>query len=266
MGVLQEAGPSTIRLALVTDRTGGGRGGLWDGIDTTAAPLGGRGIESADLRRHTDDAAAIRAGLVVDATTTDGRIFPGERVPVLLTVWNGGGRPARAGFALLAPPGWGVVPCAAPEVTVPPGEVASCRMEVTVSDTAEPTTPYFLRHPRSGALYRWNGDRADWGEPFEAPPLRARVTLTPAGGAPLVQMREVVHRFRDQAIGEVRHPVLVVPRVDVKLDPAAKVWPTGARAPQLFTVTLQHGAAQPTAGTVTLELPSGWPAVAAQPF
>ncbi|HEX7025504.1 MAG TPA: PIG-L family deacetylase, partial [Gemmatimonadales bacterium] len=202
MGVLQEAGPSTIRLALVTDRTSGGRGGLWGGIDTTAAPLGGRGIESADLRRHTDDAAAIRAGLVVDATTTDGRVIPGERVPVLITVWNGGGRPARAGFALLAPPGWGVVPCAAPEATVPPGQVASCVMEVTVSDTAEPTTPYFLRHPRSGALYRWNGDRADWGEPFEAPPLRARVTLTPAGGAQLVQMREVVHRFRNQAIGE----------------------------------------------------------------
>ena len=78
-----------------------------------------------------------------------------------------------------------------------------------------------------------------------------------------VQVREVVHRYRDQAIGEIRHPILVVPRVDLKLEPSAKVWPTGVRTPQAFTVTLQHGASEPTRGTVALELPAfgvgeGW--------
>ncbi len=67
MGMLQEPGPSVIRLALLTDRTGGGDGSLWGGIDTTAAPLDGNGIVSRDLRRHADDAEAIRAALVVDA-------------------------------------------------------------------------------------------------------------------------------------------------------------------------------------------------------
>lgn len=83
---------------------------------------------------------------------------------------------------------------------------------------------------------------------------------------PIIQVREVVHRYRDQAIGEIRHPLLVVPRVDVKLDPAAKVWPTGVRAPQPYTVTLQHGASERTTGTVALELPAGWPAVPPQAF
>jgi hypothetical protein len=159
-----------------------------------------------------------------------------------------------------------VVPCAAERVVVAPGVVAACALEVTLPVDAAVTTPYFLRAPRDGAMYRWEGSRTDWGEPFEAAPLQARVTLTPEGGRPIVQTRDVVHRYRDQAIGEVRRPVLVVPRVDVKLDPAAKVWPTGARAAQTFMVTLQHGSSTPTAGTVALELPAGWPPVPAQRF
>lgn len=266
MGVLQEPGPSTIRLALITDRTGAGGGGFWSGIDTTAAPLDGDGIESRDLRRHADEAAAIRASLVLDATTSDGRVIPGQRFPVTLTVWNAGATPAAAEFGLLAPESWTVTPCASPRVTVDPGTIATCQVEVTVPDDAPPTTPYFLRAPRDGAMYHWSGDPADWGEAFEPPPLQARFLLVPAGGRQLSLVREVVHRYRDQGIGEIRHPLLVVPRVDVKIAPPARVWPTGVRAPESFSVTLQHGGSETTTGTVELELPSGWPAVPAQRF
>ncbi len=268
MGVLQEPGPSAIQLALIAGGPAGGRSGgqdLWSGIDTSAAPLSGTSIETQDVRRHTDDAAAIRAGLVVDATARDGRVIPGQRFPVRLTVWNTGARPAAAELALLTPSGWSVAPCSGMRLTVAPGAVANCDCEVSVPADAPVTTPYFLRAPRNG-LYHWEGDAASWGEPFEPPPLVARFTLTPQGGAPITQLREVVHRYRDQAFGEVRHPVLVVPRVDVKLDPAAKLWPTGVRAPQQFMVTLQHGAAERTAGSVSLELPPGWPEVAPQAF
>lgn len=266
MGVLQEPGPSTIRLALLKDRTGARDSSLWAGIDTSAAVLDGQGIESRDLRRHVDDAAAIRAALVVDATTTDGRIFPGQQLPVRLTVWNAGSRPATAAFGLEAPSGWSVTPCAGAETTVAPGSVATCVMTVAVAADAAPSTPYFLGEPRKGAMYRWTGPAAAWGEPFEPAPLRARVTLLPAGGVPLVQTRDVVYRYRDQAVGEVREPLLVVPRVDVKLGPAEKVWPIGVRPPEAYTVTLLHGAAERTAGSVSLELPPGWPAIPPQSF
>ncbi|NOT07689.1 MAG: PIG-L family deacetylase [Gemmatimonadales bacterium] len=266
MGVLQEPGPSNIRLALLSDRTGAGGGTLWSGIDTAAAPLGGPGIESADQRRHADDAAAIRAALVVDASTADGRLVPGQMVSVRLTVWNAGTRPATAEFALEAPDRWVVSACPAPRAVVAPGTVAACVVEVTLPDDAPLTTPYFLREPRDGAMYRWTGDPAVWGEAFEPPPLRARVGLLPEGGRRIEQVREVVHRYRNQAIGEIRRPVFVVPRVDVKLAPAEKVWPTGGRGAKAFVVTLQHGSAAPTEGTVVLELPSGWPAVPPQPF
>lgn len=266
MGVLQEPGPSTIRLALVTDRTGATDGTIWSGVDTSAAAARAEGIAARDLARHADDAAAIRAGLVVDATTADGRVVPGQRLPVRLSVWNAGSKPAAAEFALIGPPNWTVTACAAPMVRVGPGAVVSCVMDVTVADAASVTAPYFLRAPRDGAMYRWGGDPAWWGEPFEPDPLEARVTLTPEGGRRLVQTRTVVHRFRDQAIGEIRHPILVVPRVDVKLDPEQKVWPTGVRAPQVYGVTLQHGVGVPTSGSVTLELPAGWPSVPEQRF
>ncbi len=266
MGVLQEPGPSAIRLALLTDRTGANDGGLWSGVDTSAAPSGNDGIATRDQARHAADAAVIGASLVVDATTADGRLIAGQRVPVRLTVWNAGQKPAVADFALTVPAGWVVAPCGGPHVTVEPGTVSSCVMNVTVAEDAALTTPYFLRAPRDGAMYRWRGDLAWWGDPFGPPPLTARVTLTPEGGPPVVQEREVVHRYRDQAIGEVRHPILIVPRVDVKLDPTEKVWPTGVRAPQTYTVTLQHGVAEPTSGEVSLELPAGWPAVPPQRF
>jgi len=273
MGVLQEPGPSSIRLALLDARGQKPEGrdqGLWAGIDTSAAPPAGTGIESRDQRRHHDDAAAIRAGLVVDATVRDGRLVPGQRLPVRLTVWNAGSQPAAAELELLAPKGWSVVPCAGAHSTVAPGTLLTCDMDVTLPPDAAYTSPYFLRAPRQGGLYRWEGDPADWGEPFETPVLRARFALLAGGreemAEPIVQIREVVHRYRDQAIGEIRHPLLVVPRVDVKLDPAAKVWPTGVRAPQLYTVTLQHGSNQRSSGSVALELPAGWPSVAPQPF
>jgi hypothetical protein len=266
MGVLQEPGPSAIRLALLTDRTGASDGGLWTGVDTSAAPPGGDEIAARDQARHTADAASIRASLVVDASTADGRIVAGQRVPVRITVWNAGQKPAAAEFGLTAPAGWSVAPCAGARVTVEPGTVSTCVMTVTVAEDAPLTTPYFLRAPRDGAMYRWSGDPAYWGNPFEPPPLTARVILTPEGGAPVVQEREVVHRYRDQAVGEVHHPILVVPRLDVKLDPEEKVWPTGVRAPQAYTVTLQHGVAEPTTGEVSLELPAGWPAVPSQRF
>ncbi len=76
--------------------------------------------------------------------------------------------------------------------------------------------------------------------------------------------REVSLRLNDQARGEVRRPLTVVPRVDVDLDPGTELWPAGSRAPRRFTVTLTHGARDTTAGTVALEVPRGWPAVRPQ--
>jgi hypothetical protein len=64
----------------------------------------------------------------------------------------------------------------------------------------------------------------------------------------------------------VRRPVIVVPRVDVRLDPATYVWSLLTPGAHRFTVTLTHGARDTTIGTVGLELPEGWPPVRPQAF
>lgn len=64
----------------------------------------------------------------------------------------------------------------------------------------------------------------------------------------------------------MRRPLAVVPRVAVGLEPGAVIWPLSSRAARAFAVTLQHSGRDSTRGTVTLELPAGWPPVAPQPF
>src|SRR5437763_13430515 len=54
--------------------------------------------------------------------------------------------------------------------------------------------------------YDWTGVPAAWRWlPFEPPPVEVTFRLTIAG-APVTLRREVVYRYRDQAIGEVRRP------------------------------------------------------------
>lgn len=268
MGVLQDPGPSTVRMMLMAGKVSETGGGLWSGIDTSVASLDPQGIEASDQRRHAAEAAMGRAELVFDAWTRDGRLIPGQRVTVQLSAWNAGSKPVRAAMELVAPAGWTVTPCAAPSMTVAPDTIATCDVQLTVAPTTDVSTPYFLRVDRGpSALYVWSGPSSEWGEPFEAPALQARFTFSgeAAGGSHTI-VKPVIHRYRDQAIGEVRHPVYVVPRVDLKLEPRAMVWSIAWKTPQQLTVTLQHGAATPTRGTVSLELPSGWPAVAPQPF
>jgi hypothetical protein len=137
---------------------------------------------------------------------------------------------------------------------------------VTVPEGAPPTTPYFLRLPRNGAQYQWPAEPGILGDPFEPPPATAQFRFAVEGGGRHAVEREVLHRFRDQAVGEVRHPLAVVPRVAVGLEPGAVIWPLSSRAARTFAVTLQHAGRDSTRGTVTLELPAGWPPVAPQPF
>jgi hypothetical protein len=99
------------------------------------------------------------------------------------------------------------------------------------------------------------------GEPFDPAELTGSFAL--AGIGPV--RREASYRINDQAYGERRRPLVVVPRVDVKLSPATELWSSAPGAHD-FTVTLLHGARDSTRGTVTLEVPAGWPAVEAQRF
>jgi hypothetical protein len=186
-----------------------------------------------------------------------------------VTVWNAGAGEVRVGrVALATPDGWSVQALGPPPPASPvgPGALGSQRFVVAPPGDAPPSEPYFLARTRRGGLYDWSAAPEEVrGEPFAPPLVSASVELSVAG-AELVLEREISYRFGDQASGEVRRPLAVVPVVGVLLEPEVLVWPVGAAGARAVTVTLTHGARGRTTGEVGLELPPGWPAVAEQHF
>jgi LmbE family N-acetylglucosaminyl deacetylase len=238
-----------------------------------------RGIELEDQLAHLNAAAWHLGRVVFDAVLDDDRVVAGQTLRWTLSTWNAADEPRRADMRAVE-----CIPlgeCQGPEpdsmpLTVPPGQVGTVTAAYEVLDQP-PSTPYFLASPRAGDIYRWPEQRQDrlslsggppYGEPFEPPTFLGSVEvnageLDSLGAA---RLTEAVFRFNDQARGEVRRPVIVVPRVDVKLDPATEVWPTSSLSPHRFTVTLTHGGKDSTSGTLRLQLPRGWPPVAPQRF
>jgi len=260
-GSLQEIGPSTARLALVEDRTGGGAE-LWNGVDTSVIP------SDPDQERHRAKIRAIESGLVFDLLLDDDRIVPGQTVTARVSAWNAGTTPAAVEMALLgplAPAAASGRECLVQAEPIGPGEVRHCTVLIQVPVAARWSVPYFLEQERSAASYVWVGNPRNWGAPFQPEPLAAGFTVRTAGAEPFVEVVEVRHRERDQAFGEVRRPVQVVPRVAVSLEPQSAVWIRGS-GPQGLTVALHHGARDTTTGTLSLELPPGWPAIPPQRF
>ena len=205
-------------------------------------------------------------GFAIDALAPVEELVAGDRVEVALQVYNGGRFEARVDSAtLVTPAGWPVEALTDVPVTVAPGTLQVLRFGVTVPPDARASQPYFLERPRLGGLYDWSAAPATVrGMPFEPPPLTARVAVLVLGSR-IRLTREVSHRFNDQARGEVRRPLRVVPAVDVRLEPDVVVWPAGGSGTRRFTVTLRSLAAAEASGTVRLAI-DGWPSPPPVPF
>jgi hypothetical protein len=215
--------------------------------------------------------------VVLDAVVDDERVVPGQPLRWSLSLWNASPVQHMTSSAVsqCIPMG----DCHGPETnierTIAASQIQRDTVNFAVLENQPLSTPYYLKEPRNGDLYTWPARAPShilgplpYGEPFESPEFWAATSLT-AGSGDSVEassVSEAVFRINDQARGEVRRPITVVPRVDVKLDPATEVWPTTSLTAHQFTVTLTHGARDSTSGTVRLELPAGWPRVAPQHF
>jgi LmbE family N-acetylglucosaminyl deacetylase len=302
-GGLQRPGPGATRLALVATRRGqpAGDPSLFAGVDTVlhgqarfvalidsararlnpwfpaailpyltrAARALTAGPGEDEQRALLERAIAQAAGVVVDGVADDAIVIPGQRLQVDATVWNAGADSTvrLEDLQITGPVEWVVsAPADVGAGAVAPGTVLTRRFTVTVPDDAERSQPYFLRRPLAGALYDWTGVAPDIrGEPF-APPLlylHARVTVA---GVSLTIAREIVYRFRDQGIGEIRRPIFVTQPFDLTVTPNLVVWPIGGMAggPRRFTVTVTNRSRGPAVAQVLLTVPRGWSAVAAE--
>jgi len=301
MGALQRMGPATARVALVSAKTmgsasnGAGETSLFAGLDTTVHVDGysalidsGRaaltpwrpaaivsylvralrllGTTDAEQRVLLERAIATAAGVTIDGTADDGIITPGERLQVEVGVWNAGDSTVRVdSVAIDAPNGWSLERLEQGAPSIAPGTVLTRRFVLTVARDAERSQPYFLRRPliNRGGLYDWSTTPPEVrGLPFEPPPVTARARVI-IGGERVTLTREVVYRYRDQAVGEVRRPLFVTRDFDVSVTPDELVWPIdgGAREPRHFTITVTNRSRSPSPARVLLTVPAGWPSV-----
>jgi LmbE family N-acetylglucosaminyl deacetylase len=221
------------------------------------------------------------AGVALDAWAEVGTISPGDSFRVDAQVWHGV-RSAQAGTAEPAPADpltveargvlvtgaepWDLQPVVdaegetirPPSGPLAPGDLAAWAFYVVTPPHAEPTVPYFLRRPLDGALYDWSEAAPEVrGEPFGPAPVRVRFLLR-IGNEDLQVEREVVQRVGDQAVGEVRRPLRVVPRVEVSVQPALSVLTSSEAADPVLHVQLRSWAEYPLAGQVRIEVPAGW--------
>ena len=222
-----------------------------------------------------EQALLIASGVALDAWAESAELVPGEPVKLTLALWNAGAAPVKPIGV-----GWsGALGAAVPEglstgdlqqqlaahAVVAPGELVQFAQTMTVNRDAPATRPYFLRRPRLGDLYDWSAARYDErGEPFGAPALSAHLELEIAGRHVAFD-REAVYRYADQARGEIRRPLAVVPRVEYRVSPEVVVWPRGGPAPEI-TIDLASHLARPLAGELSFAADCGERPTLSTPF
>jgi len=209
-------------------------------------------------------ALAIGSGWLFGATTTVGELIAGESTAVEIQFYNSGSEAVS------------VHPRIRLEATterqsleerqVEAGELANWSVDLAVPADAEPSVPYFLRRPRRGEMYDWTAaDPATRGEPFEPPALTVTFDVK-LRETEVELVKEVVHRFRDPAFGEIRRPVRVVPKVEIAVSPSSILWPASAAPTRTLQVVLQRHGSGAIEGEVEIEVPAGWPRIDAVPF
>jgi LmbE family N-acetylglucosaminyl deacetylase len=207
---------------------------------------------------------AAAAGLVLDATTDQEELTAGQTFAVQVSLWDAGTHAISGAAVTLVPERGDPFPGESKDLAA--GALGAWEIKPTVPAKVPPTTPYFLRKPLLGGLYDWSLTLpAERGEPFNPPPLTARASFT-MDGVPVTLEREVVHLHRDQAFGEVRRPLRVVPEVEVAAAESLEVWPVQSREPRRLKVTLTSHAKVPLRGRLEASAEGTGFAVAPQPF
>ncbi len=238
------------------------------GAEPAAAGLDSFRALLAEKARIAAEGEAAARGVALDATLDRGALVPGESAKLAVLVWNSGALPLGAIEVEVRLEGRPAGRASRAE-GLAAGALATFELELEVPAALAPTLPYFLRRPALGALYDWS-EAAEpvRGEPFDPPPVGVEVRLATAGAAatPLVLEREVVERRIDQALGEIRRPLRVVPRLEVAVAPERTIVPASRSACPPVEVTLLSHAASPLVGRLEPRADAGGAPTRPLPF
>jgi LmbE family N-acetylglucosaminyl deacetylase len=255
---------------------------LLERADSMAARVSGAAAQDLRFRIDTErqqafDATWRAANLVLDATSDDQRVVPGQDFTLTLRLWNGSHQSVPVVRLMpVVPSGWNVTPLDQAPAPVAAEAMETLKFRVHVAADAPPTMPYYLRQPRDGDLYHWPDDPDIRNLPFQPAAVNA-VADVRLVGVDVPRRDAATYVDVDKAVGERRRPILVVPAVSVVIDPRVAVVPfspgqtaaangDGAGAPRAaapsreFTVTLVSEATSGVSGHVVVQAPAGWTA------
>ena len=194
---------------------------------------------------------------MADALADDDRVIGGQSDSVDVLVWNAGTDSMSVTGGLVPSAEWHVESDSSGEISLGPGEVHRVGGDVDAGHRSRRHDTLFPPPIRGRARCTTGARRGRERSRRAVRRLRAGGALRTAGTGRGTS-REVSYRVNDQAHGEVRRPVVVVPRVDVELDPAhRRLVRCSTPATHRFTVTLTHGARDTTTGTVAPGAPRG---------
>jgi LmbE family N-acetylglucosaminyl deacetylase len=180
----------------------------------------------------------------------DGVVVAGEEfgVEVLFDVRSGRQVKVEA-VELLADPDW--------EVNFERSRGISTIFRVKVSDNPTISAPFWFRgDPAVDRFSTLEGFRGI--EPFQPPPVRARVRYSSFGVDAAIE-RAVHYRWFDAAYGkERRRELKVVPRVSVSIEPPLAIIKLSRPNPAIFEVTARNLSPDATAVNLKLDVPQGW--------
>ena len=249
--------------------------GVEEALEASLDGAGASAVHHAlDLVREkrvwAERALAIAAQVLVDAFTDRAEVVPGDEFEVRAVFWNAGPLSVEdVEIEAVGVGGWRLLGSREAEAVRGrfSAEVDEERvLTFQVPKEAAPSRPYFLENSRRGDLYDWQGvSGAVRGQPFDAPPLSLRFRFL-LEGLPITLEREVVERQRDQAWGEVRRPLRVVPALEISAEPALLVWPVAGRPSETLRVTVTSNVDRPMEAQVHLKTPEGWPTLDLQPM
>lgn len=162
-------------------------------------------------------------------------------------------------FETAAGESWQIEPEAEVAGPLKPEEARDLRFKVAAPQNAGYTRPYFSRSDIEQASYQLNQPQFA-NRPLAPYPLAARVQLA-YEGVPFEIAQVVQSVKRLTGPGLVLEPLVVGPAISLSMTPRAGVIPINSQSFDL-TVTVHSNVKGPAKGTVRLDLPEGWRAMA----
>ena len=196
------------------------------------------------------DALAQANSVIVDCIADDDTVTPGQTFNITVSTYAGENVktvnisvPARDGITAAQQK---------QESSVTDGRaISQTEFKVSVAEGAEPTSPYWLKNPRKGAMFV-PGKGGSGIEP-QAPPAAEALVEFEIEGQRVAVTRAAEFRFADKALGEIRQDLKIAPVISVAVSPAIIISPTSNRpAEREVIVSLINNSKSGVQGSLTV--------------